>query len=46
MLNSVLVKKGLSRIQRIKKVIAEWMEVNEYESVLQLQESLSQHNTP
>lgn len=46
MLNSVLLKKGVSRIQRIEKEMRDWMEEHEYESVLQMQGSMSQQNTP
>ncbi len=44
MLNSVLLKKGISRIPKIEKEIREWMEDNEYESVKQMRGSMSQQN--
>ncbi len=44
MLNSVLLKKGISRISRIEMEIREWMDDNEYESIEQMRGSMSHKN--
>ena len=46
MLNSILLKKGLNEIKNIRKTMVEWMEENEYESVKQMQGSMSAKNVP
>lgn len=46
MLNSILLKKGISQIALIEKTMYEWMEEHEYESVKQMQGSMSAINTP
>lgn len=46
MLCSVLYKQGLHYLKVIAEELASWMEKNEYESVHQLQGSLSQKNCP
>jgi dihydroorotate dehydrogenase (fumarate) len=43
---SVLLRHGVSRLTAIEREMAEWMEQHEYESVKQLQGSLSQINCP
>jgi dihydroorotate dehydrogenase (fumarate) len=43
---SVLLRHGITRISAIEREMAEWMEQHEYESVKQLQGSLSQINCP
>ncbi len=46
MLNSVLLKKGLPEIQTIESQMIDWMQVNEYESVKQMQGSMSAQKVP
>jgi dihydroorotate dehydrogenase (fumarate) len=46
MLNSVLLKKGISHISEVEKEMVEWMTEHEYESVNQMQGSMSQKNIP
>jgi dihydroorotate dehydrogenase (fumarate) len=46
MLNSVLLKKGLPEIQTIETQMIDWMQVNEYESVKQMQGSMSAQKVP
>jgi dihydroorotate dehydrogenase (fumarate) len=46
MLCSVLLKNGISHIAVIEKELAQWMEEHEYESVKQMQGSMSQVNCP
>lgn len=46
MLNSILMKKGLFEIKKIEQTMLEWMEENEYESVKQMQGSMSAQNVP
>lgn len=46
MLCSTLLKHGISTIQTIEQGVAEWMEKHEYESVRQLQGSMSQRSCP
>ena len=46
MLCSVLLRRGLDHITTIQKELVQWMEEHEYESVEQLQGSLSQQNCP
>ena len=46
MLVSVLLSHGIQHIQKIEKDIVEWLEVKEYDSIAQLQGSLSQINCP
>jgi dihydroorotate dehydrogenase (fumarate) len=43
---SVLYKQGLDQIQAIEREMVRWMEEHEYESVKQMQGSLSQKNCP
>ena len=43
---SVLLRHGITRISAIEREMVEWMEQHEYESVQQLQGSLSQVNCP
>ena len=43
---SVLLRHGITRISAIEREMVEWMEQHEYESVKQLQGSLSQINCP
>jgi dihydroorotate dehydrogenase (fumarate) len=45
MLASTLLKHGIPYLQTIRKNMLEWMEVNEYESVKQMQGSMSQMKT-
>jgi len=44
MLNSVLLKKGIEEISNIEDTIIEWMTLNEYESIKQMQGSMSAQN--
>ncbi|HNP07448.1 MAG TPA: dihydroorotate dehydrogenase-like protein [Cyclobacteriaceae bacterium] len=46
MLNSILLKKGLTEIRSIEKTMVEWMKKHEYESVKQMQGSMSAQNVP
>lgn len=46
MLNSILLKKGISEIRNIEKTMVKWMEEHEYESVKQMQGSMSAQNVP
>ncbi|MBI4664625.1 MAG: dihydroorotate dehydrogenase-like protein [Verrucomicrobia bacterium] len=46
MLCSVLLRRGIDHLKVIEKEMCEWMEEHEYESVGQLQASLSQENCP
>lgn len=46
MLCSVLLRHGIDQIRVIEQEICEWMEQHEYESVQQLQGSMSQQNCP
>jgi dihydroorotate dehydrogenase (fumarate) len=46
MLCSVLLKHGINQIRVIENGMRQWMEENEYESVLQMQGSMSQLNCP
>jgi len=41
---SVLLQNGIGQIRKIEKEMTEWMEAHEYESVAQLQGSMSQKN--
>jgi len=44
MLNSVLLRQGVGMIGTIERQMKEWMDENEYESVAQMQGSMSQQN--
>jgi len=44
MMASELLQKGLGRIAELEREMAEWMEQHEYDSVAQLQGSMSQEN--
>lgn len=44
MLNSVLLRQGVGMIGTIERQMNEWMDENEYESVSQMQGSMSQQN--
>ena len=46
MLVSVLLRHGIEHIQTLERDLCQWMEENEYESVQQLQGSMSQVNCP
>lgn len=46
MLCSVLLRHGIHHIQRIEQDMCNWMETHEYESVQQLQGSMSQRHCP
>jgi dihydroorotate dehydrogenase (fumarate) len=46
MLCSALLRNGIKHIATVEKELAEWLEEHEYESVKQLQGSLSQKNCP
>ena len=46
MLVSVLLSHGIEQLQKIEKEMVEWLEVKEYNSIAQLQGSLSQVNCP
>ncbi len=46
MLVSVLLSHGLEQLQKIEKDLIEWLEVKEYDSISQLQGSMSQMNCP
>ena len=45
-LNSILMKKGLTELRSIEKTMIHWMEEHEYESVKQMQGSMSAQNVP
>ncbi|HEY5690654.1 MAG TPA: dihydroorotate dehydrogenase-like protein [Cyclobacteriaceae bacterium] len=45
-LNSILMKKGLTELRNIEKSMVQWMEEHEYESVKQMQGSMSAQNVP
>ncbi len=42
MLCSVLLKHGIEHLRQIEQELIDWMEEHEYESILQLQGSMSQ----
>jgi dihydroorotate dehydrogenase (fumarate) len=44
MLCSVLLERGIDHIRSLERGVREWMEVHEYESVRQMQGSMSQQN--
>jgi dihydroorotate dehydrogenase (fumarate) len=46
MLCSVLLREGINHIQCLEKDLQEWMKTHEYESVTQMQGSMSQLNCP
>jgi dihydroorotate dehydrogenase (fumarate) len=46
MLVSVLLRHGISEISKIEQGLIHWLEENEYESLRQLQGSMSQINAP
>ncbi|MDJ0680457.1 MAG: dihydroorotate dehydrogenase-like protein [Xenococcaceae cyanobacterium MO_167.B52] len=46
MLVSTLLSQGLEHLQKIEKNLIEWLEVKEYDSISQLQGSMSQVNCP
>lgn len=46
MLNSALLKKGIKELTAIEATMRQWMEENEYESVKQMQGSMSAKNVP
>jgi dihydroorotate dehydrogenase (fumarate) len=46
MLCSVLLRHGIDQIRVIEQAMREWMEEHEYESIRQLQGSMSQQNCP
>ncbi|MBD2136770.1 dihydroorotate dehydrogenase-like protein [Anabaena sp. FACHB-1237] len=46
MLCSVLLRHGINHIQCLREDLLEWMETHEYESVKQMQGSMSQRNCP
>lgn len=46
MLNSILLKKGIPEIRTIETQMIDWMQVNEYESVKQMQGSMSAQKVP
>jgi dihydroorotate dehydrogenase (fumarate) len=46
MLNSILLKKGIPEIRNVEQTMVEWMTENEYESVKQMQGSMSAMNVP
>ncbi|MEO0928686.1 MAG: dihydroorotate dehydrogenase-like protein, partial [Cyanobacteria bacterium J06643_13] len=46
MLVSVLLSHGIEQLGKIEKDLIEWLEVKEYESIEQLQGSMSQINCP
>ena len=46
MLVSVLLSHGIEQLGKIEKDLVEWLEVKEYESIKQLQGSMSQMNCP
>jgi dihydroorotate dehydrogenase (fumarate) len=46
MLASELLQNGIGRLSELLRDLETWLEVNEYESVAQMQGSLSQINCP
>lgn len=46
MLVSVLLSHGIEQLQKIEQDMVEWLEAKEYDSIAQLQGSLSQVNCP
>ncbi len=46
MLVSVLLSHGIEHLQKIEKDLIEWLEVKQYDSIAQLQGSMSQLNCP
>jgi dihydroorotate dehydrogenase (fumarate) len=46
MLNSILLKKGIPEIRNVAQTMVEWMTENEYESVKQMQGSMSAMKVP
>ncbi len=46
MLCSVLLRRGIEHLAVVEKELTDWMEEHEYESVVQLQGSMSQKNCP
>lgn len=46
MLSSILLKKGIPEIKSIEGTMIEWMGENEYESIKQMQGSMSAQNVP
>ena len=46
MLVSVLLRHGIEQLQKIERDLVEWLEVKEYNSIAQLQGSMSQINCP
>ncbi len=46
MLVSVILSHGIEQLQKIEKDLIEWLETKEYESIYQLQGSMSQMNCP
>jgi dihydroorotate dehydrogenase (fumarate) len=46
MLCSVLIRKGIGYIADIERELAEWLELNEYDSVEQLKGTMSQKDCP
>jgi dihydroorotate dehydrogenase (fumarate) len=46
MLCSVLIRKGIGHIADIERELAEWLELNEYDSVEQLKGTMSQKDCP
>jgi dihydroorotate dehydrogenase (fumarate) len=46
MLNSILLKKGIPELKNVEATMLEWMKENEYESVKQMQGSMSAMKVP
>jgi dihydroorotate dehydrogenase (fumarate) len=46
MLNSILLKKGISELKNVEATMRQWMTENEYESVTQMQGSMSAQKVP
>jgi dihydroorotate dehydrogenase (fumarate) len=46
MLNSILLKKGISELKNVETTMRQWMTENEYESVTQMQGSMSAQKVP
>jgi dihydroorotate dehydrogenase (fumarate) len=46
MLCSTLIRHGIGTVAKVEQGVVEWMDRNGYESVRQLQGSLSQRNSP
>jgi dihydroorotate dehydrogenase (fumarate) len=46
MLNSILLKKGIPELKNVEATMLEWMKENEYESVKQMQGSMSALKVP